>query len=357
MLAATPSPPPGPRGAQVPGEFEEDPAAHAVRGDRQPLGLHRVERVGRASPRRGRPPGAAPGRPSRGGAHWPEVHRPRWATLLRGCDARPGPGGTGCRRRVGGSHPGRLQVQRWGRRPDGGTITARGFSCTFMTAAIVGRRRDLHPRGAPLLRRCSPCPVWGTYQKASPQGDPAWAAFVPDLQLHRPAAGGRAPEVVGLVPPAAPGPLPREPRAAGDLDLRPQRRVQELRPRRRLHRRSGPAAGDLLVHPLAGQEPVPRPEGPARPCRPAATVPAACRNPGTPARVAIRPRRRRLSPAGRLPSAASPGAGYPPPPQPGTAYPPPPPPARVESRRPRRRPRHPRHRRLRPRDPPEGTGQ
>jgi len=22
-------------------------------------------------------------------------------------------------------------------------------------------------------------PVWGTYQKASPQGDPAWAAFVP----------------------------------------------------------------------------------------------------------------------------------------------------------------------------------
>ena len=47
-------------GAQTTGEFEQEPAAHAVRGDRQPLGRHRVERMVEHHPGQGVDQGQRP---------------------------------------------------------------------------------------------------------------------------------------------------------------------------------------------------------------------------------------------------------------------------------------------------------
>lgn len=49
----------------------------------------------------------------------------------------------------------------------------------FLTAASSGSGGGIFFLALILFYILFALPVWGTYQKASPQGDPAWAAFVP----------------------------------------------------------------------------------------------------------------------------------------------------------------------------------
>ena len=140
-----------------------------------------------------------------------------------------------------------------------------GGSRGIHDSGLVGRRGDLLRRPDLLLHPVRATRV-GDVPEGIASGRPGLGGIRAHLQLHRAPAGGRATEVVGVVPPAAPDPLPRQPRPARDLDLRAQRHLQELRARRRVHGRTGPPAGDLLVHPVAGQEHLPRSAGSDR-CR------------------------------------------------------------------------------------------
>ena len=164
----------------------------------------------------------------------------------------------------------------------------------------------------------------------SPDGRPAWAWFL--LLVFVPFIGS-----IGLL---------------GDLDHRAQRRLEELRTRCRLHRRTGPVVGHLLVHPVARTEHVPRP-GRARPERrgtfggggggygnqvPGPGLPAptrAIRNPGLlrrpgtpppPAGYPPRPARPAYLPPPRHRASAPPPPGSDAPPPQYPAPPPPPPP-------------------------------
>ena len=172
-------------------------------------------------------------------------------------------------------------------------------------------------------------PVWGSYQKASPQGDPAWAAFVPIynfIVLLR-VAGRPKTWAWFLLLPLIP--------YLGSIALF----VISIIVLNDVSKSFGHGGGftvGLVLLPVIfwfilwlGKSQYLGPKGPAAamaggygpggypgggyPPQPGGYPP----QPGYPAQP------------GGYPPPPPPGAGYPPPPQPGTAYPPPPPPPAV----------------------------
>jgi hypothetical protein len=164
-------------------------------------------------------------------------------------------------------------------------------------------------------------PVWGTYQKASPQGEPAWAAFVPIYQFivllrvaGRPKTwawflllyfAGFVLPVIGLIPLYVVTII-----VLNDVS-------------KSFGHGSGFTVG-LVLLPIIfwfilwlGKSTYLGPQGPTAAVGPYAAYP----NPGYPPPGGV-------APPGYPPQPGYPQpGGYPPPPQPGTAYPPPPPPS------------------------------
>ena len=181
-------------------------------------------------------------------------------------------------------------------------------------------------------------PVWGTYQKASPQGEPAWAAFVPvyNFIILLRVAGRPAWWAWFLL-------LPLFPTSGASPCF-----VISIIILNDISKSFGHGAGftvGLVLLPIIfwfilwlGKSTYRGPQGPGRHgrwlCRvprPGLPAPGGYAQPGYPqqatrsrpirSRAATRPRRRPV-PAIRPPP--PPPGNYPPPPQPGTAYPPPP---------------------------------
>ena len=309
-LAATPSADAGSAHPQVTGELEGHPTPHAVGGDGQPLGHHRVERIGehhvgkaghqdvgpagRVEMQSGCPACVAHGR------------RPysRGATPDRGPRARPGATGSHRQRLPGAT------MEPTSRRRD---AHFQEVLVGFLTAASSGAGGGIVFLAFIFFYILFALPVWGTYQKASPQGDPAWAAFVPIynfIVLLR-VAGRPKTWAWFLLLPLVP--------YLGSLALLVisifilNDVSKSFGHGRRVHRRPGPAARHLLVHPVAGQEHLPRPEGPRRHGR---QLRARARLPGTgrlraPAAARRLPTAAGVSAAAGLPAAAPARYGLP----------------------------------------------
>ncbi|MGD0881369.1 MAG: DUF5684 domain-containing protein [Acidimicrobiales bacterium] len=164
-------------------------------------------------------------------------------------------------------------------------------------------------------------PMWGTYQKASPQGDPAWAAFVPIYQfivLLR--VAGRPKSwawfyLLVLVP------------YLGSLAFLIIWIIVLSDVSKSFGHGAGFTVGLVLLAPIfwfilwLGKSQYLGPKGPAGLAAANGYYPQqGYPQPGYPQQGYPQP--------GNYPPPPPPGAGYPspPPPQPGTAYPPPPPP-------------------------------
>jgi hypothetical protein len=169
-------------------------------------------------------------------------------------------------------------------------------------------------------------PVWGTYQKASPQGEPAWAAFVPIYQFivllriaGRPKTWawflllyflGFILPVIGLIPLFVVTII-----VLNDVS-------------KSFGHGSGFTVGLALLPFIfwfilwLGKSTYLGPKGPTSMAGPYGGYP----NPGYPSPGGS-PQPGYPQPGGYPPPPPAPGGGYPPPPQPGTAYPPPPAPS------------------------------
>ncbi len=167
-------------------------------------------------------------------------------------------------------------------------------------------------------------PVWGSYQKASPQGDPAWAAFVPIynfIVLLR-VAGRPKWWAWFLLLPLVP--------YLGSLALL----VISIFVLNDVSKSFGHGAGftvGLVLLPVIfwfilwlGKSRYLGPKGPLG-LQTAGYGSGGLAEPGYPGQGGYPPPPAGYPQPGGYPP-PPPGAGYPPPPQPGTAYPPPPPP-------------------------------
>jgi len=190
----------------------------------------------------------------------------------------------------------------------------------FMTAASSGAGGGIIFLGFIFFYILFALPVWGTYQKASPQGDPAWAAFVPIynfIVLLR-VAGRPKTWAWFLLLPLVP--------YLGSIALL----VISIFILNDVSKSFGHGAGftvGLVLLPVIfwfilwlGKSTYLGPMGPAAVAAAGGGYP----EPGYPAQGGYAPP---PPPAGYPQQQGYPQQpGYPPPPQPGTAYPPPPPP-------------------------------